>query len=137
MRRESPFSDACSSAWALPSAAPPTVTRKLAPGHQDQLSLVALVDLGDQAPVFQLLPVELLAQSTDLVLHPRYLALEIDDFPHAGEVHPHLLGQPLYIAPKIHVLLRVEPGVLYALARPEQALLLVHSQRLRMHPDKL
>src|SRR5215208_2589910 len=126
MRRESPFSGAGSSAWARPSAILPPAPRKLATGHRDQLSLVALMDFGDQLSVLQVLAGQLFAQSTDLGLQPCYLALEIDYLPHAGEVHPHLLGQPLYVASEVHVLLRIEPGVLYALARAQPTLLLVH-----------
>src|SRR5215207_11359299 len=135
MRRESPFSDAGNSTWARPSTIIPSAPRKLATGHQDQLPLVALVDFSDQPAMLRILPVQFFAQSTGLGLQLRYVALEVDYLPHASEVHSHLLGQPLYVASEVNVLLRIEPGVLYALARTEKTLLLVHPYGLRMHHD--
>src|SRR5215210_2993354 len=112
-------------------------TRQLAAREQHDLSFVAAVHLRDRPFVLQLSPAQLRTQIASLGLEPGYPPLEVEHLLDPGEVHPHLLGQLLDVAPELDVLLRVQPRVLYALSRAEQALLLVHPQGLRVHPDQL
>src|SRR5215216_6102649 len=107
------------------------------PRRQNQLPPVAAMHLGHNPAVLPLSLLQLFAQDPVLDLEPRYAPLEIQDLLHPGEVHPHLLGELLDVATELDVILGVQPRVLYALARAEQTLLLVHPQGLRVNPDKL
>src|SRR5215217_5192043 len=112
-------------------------TRQLAAREQHDLSFVGAVHLRDRPFVLQLPSSQLRAQLAALCLEPGYPPLEVKHLPDPSEVHPRLLGQLLDVAPELDVLLGVQPRVLYALSRAEQALLFVHPQGLRVHPDKL
>src|SRR3712207_7003121 len=98
--------------------------RELAARHENDLPLVALVDLGDVPPVLELLLPKLLPQDAVLGGQPGDAALEVEHGLDPGEVHPQLLGEPLDAATELDVLLGVQPRVLDALARAEKALLL-------------
>src|SRR5215208_7117565 len=72
-----------------------------------------------------------------LGLQVLYLLLEIEYSLYPGEVRSQLLSEFLDVPSELHVFLRIKPRVLQTLARTQETLLLVHTQRLRMDPDQI
>ncbi len=69
--------------------------------------------------------------------HPLHLLLELEHLLHPGQVHPQLGGQALDAAQPLHVVLRVEAGVLGRALGGDQPARLVDAQSLRVHARQL
>src|SRR5919205_2583986 len=99
-------------------------------GVEDEVAPVLPVHLRD-------LLLKLSLEPRDAPPEPLDLVAEREDGLDAGEVEPELGREPLDEPQPLEVALRVEPRVPRRALRPDEPLLLVDPERLRVHADEL